>query len=83
MRAGQNETRGGSSETDVSEFTISPTRAGRSIVDLELPPARVDIRTYAHDVELSSLVSNSSSDLSGSGPNGEALSRGAIGYKHD
>jgi hypothetical protein len=32
------------------------TRAGLSIVDLELPPARVDIRTYAHDVELSSLV---------------------------
>jgi hypothetical protein len=32
------------------------TRAGLAIVDLELPPARVDIRTYAHDVELSSLV---------------------------
>ena len=32
------------------------TRAGLSIVDLELPPARVDIRTYTHDIELSSLV---------------------------
>jgi hypothetical protein len=32
------------------------TRAGLSIVDLELPPARVDIRTYAHDLDLSSLV---------------------------
>jgi hypothetical protein len=32
------------------------TKAGLSIVDLELPPACVDIRTYAHDVELSSLV---------------------------
>ncbi len=32
------------------------TRAGLSIVNLELPSARVDFRTYAHDVELSSLV---------------------------
>jgi len=32
------------------------TRAGLSTVDLELPPARVDVRTYNHDVELSSLV---------------------------
>jgi hypothetical protein len=32
------------------------TRAGLSIVELELPPARVDIRTYAHDVGLSWLV---------------------------
>ena len=32
------------------------TRSGLSIADLELPPARVDIRTYAHDLELSSVV---------------------------
>jgi hypothetical protein len=33
------------------------TRAGLAAVDLELPPARIDLRTYAHDLELSSLVS--------------------------
>lgn len=32
------------------------TRAGLRVVDLELPPARVDVRTYEHDLELSSLV---------------------------
>jgi hypothetical protein len=32
------------------------TRQGLHAVDLELPPARVDLRTYRHDVELSSLV---------------------------
>ncbi len=32
------------------------TRAGLAAVDLDLPPARVDLRTYAHDLELSSLV---------------------------
>jgi hypothetical protein len=32
------------------------TRAGLATVDLALPPARVDVRTYDHDVELSSLV---------------------------
>ena len=32
------------------------TRAGLAAVDLELPPARIDLRTYAHDLELSSLV---------------------------
>jgi hypothetical protein len=32
------------------------TRSGVSIAGLELPPARIDIRTYAHDLELSSLV---------------------------
>lgn len=32
------------------------TRAGLATVDLALPPARVDIRTYAHDIELSWLV---------------------------
>ena len=32
------------------------TRAGLSIVELDLPPARDDIRTYTHDVELSSLA---------------------------
>ncbi len=32
------------------------TRSGLSIADLELPPARIDIRTYAHDVELTSVV---------------------------
>lgn len=32
------------------------TRAGLASVDLDLPPARVDLRTYAHDLELSSLV---------------------------
>jgi hypothetical protein len=32
------------------------TRSGLSIGNLELPPARIDIRTYAHDLELSSLV---------------------------
>jgi hypothetical protein len=32
------------------------TRAGLAAVDLALPPARVDLRTYAHDFELSSSV---------------------------
>jgi hypothetical protein len=32
------------------------TRAGLAAADLALPPARVDLRTYAHDLELSSLV---------------------------
>jgi hypothetical protein len=32
------------------------TRVGLAAVDLELPPARVDLRTYAHDLELTSLV---------------------------
>jgi hypothetical protein len=32
------------------------TRAGLAAVDLALPRARVDLRTYAHDLELSSLV---------------------------
>ncbi len=32
------------------------TRAGLAAVDLALPAARVDVRTYHHDVELSSLV---------------------------
>ena len=32
------------------------TRSGLSIAELELPPARVDIRTYGHDLELSSVV---------------------------
>jgi hypothetical protein len=32
------------------------TRAGLAAVDLALPPARVDVRTYDHDLELSSLV---------------------------
>lgn len=32
------------------------TRAGLASVDLDLPPARVDLRTYRHDLELSSLV---------------------------
>lgn len=32
------------------------TRQGLHAVDLELPPARIDLRTYRHDVELSSLV---------------------------
>jgi hypothetical protein len=34
------------------------TRAGLAAVDLALPPARVDLRTYAHDLELSSLVAD-------------------------
>lgn len=29
------------------------TRAGLAAVDVELPPARVDLRTYDHDLELS------------------------------
>ena len=33
------------------------TRAGLAAVDLGLPPARIDLRTYAHDLELTSLVS--------------------------
>lgn len=33
------------------------TRAGLAAVDLDLPPARIDLRTYAHDLELTSLVS--------------------------
>jgi hypothetical protein len=32
------------------------TRIGLASVDLDLPPARVDLRTYAHDLELGSLV---------------------------
>jgi hypothetical protein len=32
------------------------TRAGLSMVGLALPAARVDVRTYAHDLDLSSLV---------------------------
>jgi len=32
------------------------TRQGLQAVDLELPSARVDLRTYRHDVELSALV---------------------------
>ena len=32
------------------------TRAGLASVDLALPPARVDLRTYDHDLELSELV---------------------------
>lgn len=32
------------------------TRAGLATVDLALPPARVDVRTYDHDLGLSSLV---------------------------
>jgi hypothetical protein len=32
------------------------TRIGLASVDLELPSARVDLRTYAHDLELSWLV---------------------------
>jgi hypothetical protein len=32
------------------------TRPGLALVDLDLPPARVDLRTYTHDVELASLV---------------------------
>jgi hypothetical protein len=31
------------------------TRAGLAAVDLQLPPARVDLRTYDHDLELASL----------------------------
>lgn len=32
------------------------TRAGLAAVDLELPPARINLRTYAHDLELTSLM---------------------------
>jgi hypothetical protein len=32
------------------------TRVGLASVDLDLPPARTDLRTYAHDLELSWLV---------------------------
>jgi hypothetical protein len=32
------------------------TRTGLAYVDLALPPARVDLRTYDHDLELSALV---------------------------
>jgi hypothetical protein len=32
------------------------TRRGLASVDLELPPGRVDLRTYTHDLELASLV---------------------------
>jgi len=32
------------------------TRAGLACVDLALPPSRVDLRTYDHDLELSALV---------------------------
>lgn len=32
------------------------TRAGLALVDLALPPSRVDLRTYDHDLELSTLV---------------------------
>jgi hypothetical protein len=33
------------------------TRAGLAAVDLDLPPARIDLRAYAHDLELTALVS--------------------------
>lgn len=32
------------------------TRGGLVVADLALPPARVDVRTYEHDLELSSLT---------------------------
>jgi hypothetical protein len=32
------------------------TRVGLALVEVDLPPARVDLRTYAHDLELPSLV---------------------------
>jgi hypothetical protein len=32
------------------------TRTGLAAVDLALPPARVDLRTYGHDVQLSALI---------------------------
>lgn len=32
------------------------TKTGLAAVDLNLPPARVDVRTYHHDLELSSLL---------------------------
>ncbi len=32
------------------------TRAGLAAVDVELPPAKIDLRTYAHDLELTALV---------------------------
>ncbi len=32
------------------------TRTGLAAVDLDLPPARVDVRTYEHDLQLSHLV---------------------------
>jgi hypothetical protein len=32
------------------------TRAGLDLADVDLPPARLDVRTYDHDLELSSLV---------------------------
>jgi hypothetical protein len=32
------------------------SRAGLATVELALPPARIDLRTYEHDLELSSLV---------------------------
>jgi hypothetical protein len=32
------------------------TRTGLAAVDLGLPPARVDLRTYDHDLELAALV---------------------------
>lgn len=38
------------------------TRAGLAAVDLELPPARIDLRTYTHDLKLTSLVSELESE---------------------
>ncbi len=53
------------------------TRAGLAAVDLELPPARIDLRTYAHDLELSSLVSEleREQDASASAPSGRCVRR--------
>lgn len=39
-----------------SAGVYTATRAGLATADLTLPPARVDVRTYEHDLELSSLV---------------------------
>ena len=50
------------------------TKTGLAAVDLELPPARIDLRTYTHDLELTSLVAslNVSTDSGASAPSGDA-----------
>lgn len=53
------------------------TRAGLAAVDLELPPARIDLRTYAHDLELTSLVSELEREQAGEGVSTEREMRAA------
>jgi hypothetical protein len=56
--AGTSAARAPRARTDLSRRArrVLATRVGLASVDLDLPPARVDLRTYGHDLELTSLV---------------------------